>query len=363
MSPGPVRLFLFDDSRARRWAPFTLTRPVGELLFGCLTQRARAERVFGATCAGHLTRSALAGFDEPGGAPAVGLDAIGTTGTRILISSRAVPEFQPIDLPAAASRITIGGVTAGWVLPEGETIPSELWLRAPGTTPAKGSELALEGHFLDRPWNLVDGNAARIAKDVEALWPEDHDAPGTFRVGNGSLSLGEGAVVEPGVHIDTRDGPIRLGAGVRVEGPARIAGPLFVDEGCTIFGGNVGTSSFGPVCLVRGEVAHSVFLGFVNKAHDGHIGHALLGRWVNLGAFTTNSDLKNNYRSVRVWTPDGDRDTGLIKVGCFLGDHVKSGIGTVLNTGTIVGAGSNVFGGVMPPPVVPPAPPASATVG
>ena len=92
----------------------------------------------------------------------------------------------------------------------------------------------------------------------------------------------------------------------------------------------------------------------MNKAHDGHIGHAVLGRWVNLGAFTTNSDLKNNYRDVRVWTPDGELDTGLMKVGCFLGDHVKTGIGTVLNTGSILGAGTNVFGGTMPPTVVPP---------
>jgi hypothetical protein len=108
------------------------------------------------------------------------------------------------------------------------------------------------------------------------------------------------------------------------------------------------------VCIVRGELADSVLLGFVNKAHDGYIGHALLGRWVNLGAFTTNSDLKNNYRPVHVWTPDGDLDTGRLKVGCFIGDHVKTGIGTVLNTGTVIGAGSNVFGGLMPPVVVPP---------
>jgi hypothetical protein len=95
-------------------------------------------------------------------------------------------------------------------------------------------------------------------------------------------------------------------------------------------------------------------LGFVNKAHDGYIGHALLGPWVNLGAFTTNSDLKNTYGSVRVWTPDGDVDTGLLKVGCFLGDHVKTGIGTMLTTGTVLGAGSNVFGDAMPPRAVPP---------
>jgi len=116
----------------------------------------------------------------------------------------------------------------------------------------------------------------------------------------------------------------------------------------------VAISSIGPVCVVRGEVSDSVLLGFVNKSHDGYIGHALIGRWVNLGAFTTNSDLKNNYGFVRVWTPLGDVDTGLLKVGCFLGDHVKTGIGTVISTGTVLGAGSNVFGGVMPPRAVPP---------
>jgi hypothetical protein len=94
-------------------------------------------------------------------------------------------------------------------------------------------------------------------------------------------------------------------------------------------------------------------LGYVNKAHEGYLGHAYVGRWVNLGALTTNSDLKNNYGMVRVHTPEGLVDTGLIKVGCFLGDHVKTGIGTLLPTGCVIGAGSNLFGGVMAPPHVP----------
>jgi UDP-N-acetylglucosamine diphosphorylase/glucosamine-1-phosphate N-acetyltransferase len=165
-------------------------------------------------------------------------------------------------------------------------------------------------------------------------------------------------VIEPGVFVDTTDGPVRLSEGVRVHGPARLTGPLFVGPGTRILGGSVGTSTIGPVSLVRGEVADSVFLGYTNKSHDGYIGHALVGRWVNFGAFTTNSDLKNNYGTVSVWAPDGGPDgvidTGLLKVGCFLGDHVKTGIGTVLNTGTVIGAGSNVFGGLMPPNPVPP---------
>ena len=91
--PEP-RLYLFDDRRARRWAPFSLTRPVGEMLFGCLTLRERSERVLGLPCAAHLSRTALVGFDEPGSAPAISLDDLPTDGLRVLISSRAVLEWQ-----------------------------------------------------------------------------------------------------------------------------------------------------------------------------------------------------------------------------------------------------------------------------
>jgi UDP-N-acetylglucosamine diphosphorylase/glucosamine-1-phosphate N-acetyltransferase len=348
------RLFLFDDRPARRWAPFTLTRPVGELLFGCLTLRERAEHVFDARCEGHLSRSALVGFDEPGAAPGLTIEDVGSEGVRVLISSRAVVDFQRIELPAAGARIFVGGEAAGWVLPDGASVPPEPWLRDPGGAPDDSARMELDGHLLGRPWDLIGKNDERIAADIAHLWSDAATPDGVIRIGDGTLSLADGAVIESGVHVDLRDGPIRLEEGVRVEGPARLTGPLFIGRGSTVLGGAVGTSSFGPVCLVRGEVAHSVFLGFVNKAHDGHMGHALLGRWVNLGAFTTNSDLKNNYRPVTVWTPEGEEDSGMLKVGCFLGDHVKSGIGTILNTGTVIGAGSNVFGGVMPPTVVPP---------
>jgi UDP-N-acetylglucosamine diphosphorylase/glucosamine-1-phosphate N-acetyltransferase len=350
-----ARLFLFDDRRARRWAPFTLTRPAGELLFGCMTLRERAEHAFRTPCEGHLSRRALTGFDEPGAPPTVRAEDIGTSGTRILLSSRVACRLGPVSVPDHAARIMVEGEAAGWILPDGEPLPSELWLRDPEAAPPEpGDALVLPATMIASPWDLVRLNAACIVEDVDALWGQADDAPGVVRIGAGSISLAAGAEIEPGVHVDTRNGPVRLAEGARVEGPARLIGPLFIGRGSRILGGHVGTSSIGPICIVRGELADSVLLGFVNKAHDGYIGHALVGRWVNLGAFTTNSDLKNNYRPVHVWTPDGDVDTGLLKVGCFVGDHVKTGIGTVLNTGTVIGAGSNVFGGLMPPVVVPP---------
>jgi UDP-N-acetylglucosamine diphosphorylase/glucosamine-1-phosphate N-acetyltransferase len=349
-----LRLFLFDDGRARRWAPFTLTRPVGELLFGCMTLKERAERVFSTACEGHVSRRALLGFEEPGAASTVTLHDVGTRGRRVLLSSRAVPRLESLDVPDDLTRLEIDGTPAGWILPDGAALPSEIWLRDPSAATKIGRVLELSGTVLESPWDLVAKNPERVRADVQALWPRGDKPDGVVRIGEGVLSLGADAVVEPGVFVDTRQGPVRLSDGVRVEGPARLIGPLFVGARTKVLGGSVGTSSIGPVSIVRGEVADSVILGYVNKAHDGYIGHSLLGRWVNLGAFTTNSDLKNNYGTVRVWSPDGDVDTGLLKVGCFLGDHVKTGIGTTLNTGTIIGAGTNVFGGMMPPSAIPP---------
>jgi UDP-N-acetylglucosamine diphosphorylase/glucosamine-1-phosphate N-acetyltransferase len=349
-----MRFYLFDDRRARRWAPFTLTRPAGELLYGCLSLRERAERALGLECTAHVSRTVLVGFDEPGAAPAIAPRDLSPDGPLVLLSSRAALESAPVQLPTGPATLIVDRRVAGWILPDRESLASERWLKDPASASLGGERVELPGRWLEHPWDLMAGNEERVARDIEELWPVDASAPGALRVGDHRLSLGEGAVVEPGVHLDLRDGPIRLAEGARVEGPARLTGPLYVGPGSTVLGGTVGTSSIGPVSLVRGEVAASILLGYVNKAHDGHLGHAIVGRWVNLGAFTTNSDLKNNYRSVRVWTPEGEKDTGMLKVGCFFGDHVKTGIGTVINTGSVIGAGSNVYGGLMPPTVVPP---------
>ena len=348
-----TNLYLFEDRRARRWAPFSLTRPAGELLFGCLTLRERAEHIFGMKCQGHLSRHALVGFDEPDSAPTISLDEVSEGTRQIIISSRAAPDFQDIELPDEPAWITVNGIPAGWVLPPGTEPPSELALRDPSINPGYSKVLELQGEIIEYPWTLLAQNPARIQTDIETLWPQHSVPDGSVLIGDGPVSLGSGAKVEPGVVFDTRHGPIRLADNTRVEGPARLTGPLFIGPESVIYGGRVGTSSIGPVCHLHGEVSDSVFIGFSNKSHSGYIGHSLVGRWVNLGAYTTNSDLKNNYGPVRVWTPEGYIDTGQRKVGCFLGDHVKTGIGMTLNTGTVVGAGSNLFGNTMPSSKVP----------
>ena len=148
-----------------------------------------------------------------------------------------------------------------------------------------------------------------------------------------NVLIEKGAEVEAGCVLDARQGPIYIGKGTIIKPLSYLRGPL----------------SIGPECRIGGEVMHSIFHGYSNKAHYGFIGHSYIGEWVNLGAGTTNSNLKNNYGSVKV----GGVDTGQTFMGCFIGDFVKTGIGTLITTGAVIGVGANVFGGGVTPKEVP----------
>jgi UDP-N-acetylglucosamine diphosphorylase/glucosamine-1-phosphate N-acetyltransferase len=274
---------------------------------------------------------------------------------RIVQSSRLVLQASPPSLPERGATLTVAGEVVGWLLPPGVPTPGLEEILLPRSR-ADLEHLEVEGYLLNAPWELMSRNGNQLRKDIPRYFPgfAADDIPGSHILGSGLLSLGKNVHVEPGCIFDLRDGPIRLADGVVVRSHTRLQGPAFVGPGSSLLGGSFSEISVGPVCKVRGEVECSLILGYSNKAHDGFLGHAYLGRWVNLGALTTNSDLKNNYGPVRVGTSEGPLDTGLMKVGCFLGDHVKTGIGTMLNTGTVVGTGSNVFGGEMPPTYVPP---------
>jgi UDP-N-acetylglucosamine diphosphorylase/glucosamine-1-phosphate N-acetyltransferase len=355
-----LQIVLFDDAVSRGWEPFALTRPGGELLFGAMTLRARAERVFGGRAVAHLAEDHLQGFEEEGAPPVRRFGDAPAEGDRLFLSSRAVFAWGSrglLERHRSAGPVLIGGEVVGWLAPAGTSAPGSDFFREPGRLAERAGGVSFYGRVLGPVWELMSGNAEQVAADVAALFPDAAPPelpPGAHRCGDYPLVLGEGVRIEPGVVFDLRAGPVWLDDGVEVKAFTRMAGPAYVGRKTAILGGALEAFTTGPVCRIRGEFAESVCLGWVNKAHDGHIGHAYLGAWVNLGAGTTNSDLKNNYGSVRLWTPDGETDTGEIKVGCFLGDHVKTGIGLLLNTGTVVGAGSNLYGAAMPPRYVPP---------
>jgi UDP-N-acetylglucosamine diphosphorylase/glucosamine-1-phosphate N-acetyltransferase len=174
----------------------------------------------------------------------------------------------------------------------------------------------------------------------------------TGRIERGAVVVGDrkklhmepGSRVWPGTVISTETGPVFLDRDAVVRPGSFIEGPCYVGPGTVIDGAKVRPGcSFGPQCRIDGEVEASLFQGHANKHHEGFIGHAFVGEWVNLGALTTNSDLKNAYQPVQVSWQGKTIDTGRLKVGCFIGDHAKTAIGSLINTGTRIGTFANWF--------------------
>jgi UDP-N-acetylglucosamine diphosphorylase/glucosamine-1-phosphate N-acetyltransferase len=170
-----------------------------------------------------------------------------------------------------------------------------------------------------------------------------------------NIYIAAGAKIKPGVVLDAEDGPIYIDEGATIMANASLQGPLFVGAksaikmGAKIYEG----TSIGEVCKIGGEVEESIIHSYSNKQHEGFIGHSYLGQWVNIGADSNNSDLKNNYSTVKVYVNGEMVDSGSLFVGLTMGDHSKCGINTMFNTGTVVGVMSNVFGAGYPDKFIP----------
>ena len=193
-------------------------------------------------------------------------------------------------------------------------------------------------------WELVLANPEQLAADFAAAGRSGIEGaveqPNAIRGSDKDVYVASGAVVHPMVVMDAEHGPIYLDEDVEVHPFTRIEGPCYVGPGSILLGAKCREgNSIGPVCRIGGEVEESIIQGYSNKYHDGFLGHAYVGEWVNLGASTTNSDLKNDYSNVSV-SLDGKVpiDTGSTKVGSLIGDHTKTSIGTLFNTGSYIGA-------------------------
>jgi UDP-N-acetylglucosamine diphosphorylase/glucosamine-1-phosphate N-acetyltransferase len=228
---------------------------------------------------------------------------------------------------------------------------------------AAGDQQDIPGWWHEEVWDFIRLLPDELRSDVESIAaradlnstvarPPAHatvigDAPIVL------LGDSERPTIEPHVVLDASNGPIVVERGAVVHAFTRLIGPCYVGPQTTVMGGDISVCSIGPVCKVRGEMSNTVMLAYANKGHDGFIGHSYIGRWVNIGASTVTSNLKNTYGSVSLWTPQGLRDTGMQFLGTMFGDHVKTGIGLRLTTGTVLAAGANVYDG-MPPKAVPP---------
>jgi UDP-N-acetylglucosamine diphosphorylase/glucosamine-1-phosphate N-acetyltransferase len=222
----------------------------------------------------------------------------------------------------------------------------------------------VDTRLLAFPWDIITANGEQIVRDVRLLarhvgWPTAAERPpngAAIVIHNpAQVYLHPEARLEGPLVLDARDGPIVIDA-ARIEPFSFIQGPAAVGAGALIASARIrGETTIGPVCRVGGEVEASVLQGYSNKHHDGFLGHSYLGEWVNIGAMTTNSDLKNTYGSIRVVLDGfGQLDSGILKLGCFLADHTKLGIGVHLNGGAVIGTGSNIFGVHFAPKTIPP---------
>jgi UDP-N-acetylglucosamine diphosphorylase/glucosamine-1-phosphate N-acetyltransferase len=206
---------------------------------------------------------------------------------------------------------------------------------------------AVDARLIEWPWQVVEWNPEAIAADLAhvsgAMRGEVHRLAAVYEPER--VTVEPGAVVDAYAVLDAREGPIHIGADAVIRSHTVVVGPCAVGTGTHLLGGSIGRSTLGPGCRIAGEVDECVWQGWANKRHHGFVGHSLVGEWANLGALTTTSDLKNNYGTVRVHAARGEVDSGLIKLGSLIGAGVKTGIGTLLPTGAVIGTGSHLFGG------------------
>jgi UDP-N-acetylglucosamine diphosphorylase/glucosamine-1-phosphate N-acetyltransferase len=214
--------------------------------------------------------------------------------------------------------------------------------------------------LLSRCWQLIVENKGCIVDDftkspLRGTAPETELFKGVELINENDIVIGSGVEVRSGTVLDASEGAIIIANHARIEPNAIICGPCSIGEGAIIRGGaklGHGTT-VGKMCRIGGEVEECIFAPYSNKQHEGFMGHSYIASWVNIGAGSCTSDLKNNYSLVRAWSAGRMRDTGLRFLGATIGDHSKIAIGSRLSTGTVIGFNANVVSVGFPPRFVP----------
>lgn len=338
-------LILYEDAAARALEPFALVRPFTEMRAGVPLVRERWERLLQGPVDGRIGAPHLAAFDESGTPPhVVELIAAQT----IVANARFLPSLDATVGDADAWRAD------GRIVAVRLRAPLDPRALADGSAtletllPTDASIAPMHGWWVDHAWDPIRHLTAMLGPDINHLGPtlavrDAHALGGVHVLGTHAVYIEDGATIEPLVVLDATQGPVLVRRGAHIQSFSRLVGPCAIGADSVVHGDRVAASSIGDQCRVRGEVSVSIFVGQANKAHLGFVGHSIVGRWANLGAGTTTSNLKNSYGAVSLWTPAGARNTGMQFVGSLIGDHAKLAINTRLMTGSVIGAGANVF--------------------
>ncbi len=336
---------VFDDSHHADFYPLTLTRATGDLRCGALKLRQRLEACF-------PSESETAMVIAPR------LEALYRE-RHPEWTFHSFPE-EPVKL-YLNTRLRIDHA----IIRQIQALPWEACLQDNGQLVAAKTRKNYSPNLVEQLTvtntdNSLYKNISELIHDNSRMlrWDFEHyfyDKDNSFETEPGvtvqnpyDVWIGEDVSLAPGVVIDASAGPVILDEGSRVMANAVLVGPLYIGKksiikiGTKIYGG----TSIGPVCKIGGEVEDSIIQAYSNKQHDGFLGHAYLGEWINLGADTNNSDLKNTYMNVDYYSYPlkAKTDSGSQFLGCIIGDHSKTGINCSINTGTVIGVGCNLWG-------------------
>lgn len=336
---------LFDENIRLRFLPFTYSRPVSAIRLGIFTISEKWRNIFHYNPT-YLTAKYLnSRFSfQP-------------EKDTVLVKGSIVPDKNFVD---AVSNLEKG--EALWQLDQ--LLAANL--NEPenpdfSTIKEKYRKVEYDNSFfeLQNIWDIFKENGAQIKKDFESITLGRASQPlpdNSTYINRENIFIEEGAKVSCAI-INAMDGPVYIGKDAKVLEGSIIRGPFALCEHGEIkMGAKIySNTTVGPHTKVGGEVNNVVFLGYSNKAHDGFLGNSVIGEWVNIGADSNNSNLKNNYDKVKIWSYETERfiNTGEQFCGLMMGDHSKCGINTMFNTGTEVGFSANVFGAGFPRTFIP----------
>lgn len=341
-------LFTEEFCQPENLLPFTLTRQIQDIRIGILTIREKWEMMLG-----------LPSFDKKEDdykdlGRSLDMDEAAKDGTVFMIHGNVLPTAK---LVKAVRKLRDGEFLTD---PLGNGIVYRFTSKEmTGRFKIKiGKALVVDEPVLSvqYPWDIVALNDRALRLDFQLLTKGRKSAPAhrSNKVkGKSNLFIEKGAVVEDSI-INAETGPVYIGKNATIMEGCLIRGPFAMGENsCLKLGTKVyGATTLGPYCTGGGEIKNSVLFGYSNKAHDGYLGDSVIGEWCNMGAGTTNSNLKNTAGIVNIWTPNGLKPAGT-KCGVMMGDYSRTAIQTAINTGTVIGVCCNVFGAGLTPKYIP----------
>ena len=337
-----MNYILFDGPARNSLLPFTFTRPVADILVGIITIRQKWEMRLGSTTT-TLTEEYLSEKF-----PMVEMEE------NVMINASFLPNTilaeMVSNLQSNQAIFKEDEVIAFFTNENQEEVDFDTY---------EIIEFNENCIRIEHTWDIFSNNDAAIREDFELLTEDRKSQPipkSVNTISKENIFIEEGAKLEF-VTLNASTGPIYIGKNAEIMEGSVIRGPFALCEsGRVKLASKVyGATTVGPHSVIGGEVSNSVLMGYSNKGHDGFLGNSVLGEWCNIGADSNNSNLKNNYEEVRLWSyeTEGFARTGLQFCGLMMGDHSKCGINTMFNTGTVVGVSTNIFGSGFPRNFVP----------